>query len=215
MIRSRCCSVSDFFRRRVDAGTAPNRSFALICCWLPLPILRQPSPRLGNVTTPLDVRGRLRDLALIGGAATGGLPVPWRQTRRCLCVLRRRYQVQGTAPVLLKRRQFGEQAHPYGHVHRQHRAPPRHGWRTEGQGSARDGADGIHYAKQWRLDHFRRTKLYARWSKLIAPATPVVKEGRNISGDAQTACPNPPADLFVACQRQFLRLQRPFPQIAS
>src|SRR5438105_12183402 len=47
-----------------------------------------------------------------------------------------------TAPVLLERRQFGERAHPYRHVHRQHRAAPRHGWRTAGQGSGRDGAGG-------------------------------------------------------------------------
>jgi thiamine pyrophosphate-dependent acetolactate synthase large subunit-like protein len=34
------------------------------------------------------------------------------QTRRCLRVLRVRYQGRGTAPVLLERRQFGERAHP-------------------------------------------------------------------------------------------------------
>src|SRR5271155_5682253 len=34
---------------------------------------------------------------------------------------------------------------------------PRHGWRTAGQGSGRDGAGGIHHAKQWRLDHVRQT----------------------------------------------------------
>jgi hypothetical protein len=27
------------------------------------------------------------------------------------------------------------------------------GWRTAGQGSGRDGAGGLHHAKQWRLDH--------------------------------------------------------------
>jgi hypothetical protein len=79
-----------------------------------------------------------------------------RQTRRCLRVLRRRYQGRGTAPVLLERRQFGDRAHPYGHVHRQHRAAPRHGWRTADQGSGRDRAGGIHHAKQWRLDHVRQ-----------------------------------------------------------
>ena len=78
------------------------------------------------------------------------------KTRRCLRVLRGRYQGRGTAPVLFERRQFGERAHPYGHVHRQHRAAPRHGWRTAGQGSGRDGAGGIHHAKQWRLDHVRQ-----------------------------------------------------------
>ena len=38
------------------------------------------------------------------------LPVARRQTRRCLRVLRRRYQGRGTAPVLLERRQSGERA---------------------------------------------------------------------------------------------------------
>jgi hypothetical protein len=42
----------------------------------------------------------------------GGLPVARRQTRRCLRVLRGRYQGRGTRPVLLERRQFGERAHP-------------------------------------------------------------------------------------------------------
>jgi hypothetical protein len=45
----------------------------------------------------------------------------------------------------------------FGHVHRQHRAAPRHGRRTAGQGSGRDGARGLHHAKQWRLDHVRQT----------------------------------------------------------
>jgi hypothetical protein len=79
-----------------------------------------------------------------------------RQTRRCFCVLRGRYQRRGTAPVLFERRQFGERAHPYGHVHRQHRADPRHGWRPAGQGSGRDCAGGLHHSKQWRLDHVRQ-----------------------------------------------------------
>ena len=43
-----------------------------------------------------------------------------------------------------------------GHVPRQHRAAPRHGRRTAGQGSGRDGAGGVHHAKQWRLDHVRQ-----------------------------------------------------------
>jgi len=71
-------------------------------------------------------------------------------------MLRGRYQGRGTAPVLLERRQSGERAHPYGHVHRQHRAAPRQGRRTAGQGSGRDCAGGIHHAKQWRLDHVRQ-----------------------------------------------------------
>jgi hypothetical protein len=33
---------------------------------------------------------------------------------------------------------------------------PRHGWCTAGQGSGRDGAGGIHHAKQRRLDHVRQ-----------------------------------------------------------
>jgi hypothetical protein len=45
---------------------------------------------------------------------------------------------------------------PYRHVHRQHRAAPRHGRRTTGQGSDRDCAGGIHHAKQRRLDHVRQ-----------------------------------------------------------
>jgi hypothetical protein len=51
---------------------------------------------------------------------------------------------------------FGERAHPQGHVHRQHRAAPRHGWRPAGQGSGRDCAGGIHHSKQSRLDHVRQ-----------------------------------------------------------
>jgi hypothetical protein len=53
-------------------------------------------------------------------------------------------------------RQFGERAHPYGHVHRQHRAAPRHGWPTAGPDSGRDCAGGIHHSKQWRLDYVRQ-----------------------------------------------------------
>ena len=85
------------------------------------------------------------------------LPVARRQTRRCVRVLRGRYQGRGTAPAVLERRQSGERAHAHGHVHRLHRAAPRHGWRTAGQGSGRDRAGGIHHAKQWRLDHVRQT----------------------------------------------------------
>jgi hypothetical protein len=43
-------------------------------------------------------------------------------------------------PVLLERRQFGDRALPYGDVHRQYRAAPRHGCHTTGQGSGRDWA---------------------------------------------------------------------------
>jgi hypothetical protein len=46
---------------------------------------------------------------------------------------------------------------PYGHLHRQHRAAPRHGWRTAGQGSGGDSAGGIHHSQQWGLDHVRQT----------------------------------------------------------
>jgi hypothetical protein len=56
----------------------------------------------------------------------------------------------------LRAAQFGERAHPHRHVHRQHRAAPRHGRRPAGQGSGRDRAGGIHHAKQWRLDHVRQ-----------------------------------------------------------
>jgi hypothetical protein len=85
-----------------------------------------------------------------------GLSVARRQTRRCLRVLRGRYQGRGTAPVLLERRQFGERAPARGHVHRQHRTAPRHGRRTAGQASGRDRAGGVHHAQQWRLDHVRQ-----------------------------------------------------------
>ena len=44
-----------------------------------------------------------------------------------------------------------------GHVHRQHRAAPRHRRPPASQGSGRDRAGGIHHAKQWRLDHVRQT----------------------------------------------------------
>ena len=98
----------------------------------------------------------LRRLCTDGAVLSGGLPVARRQTRRCLRVLRRRYQGRGTAPVLLERRQSGDRAPPHGHVHRQHRAAPRHGRRPPGQGSGRDRAGGIHHAKQRRLDHVRQ-----------------------------------------------------------
>jgi hypothetical protein len=49
----------------------------------------------------------LRRLCTDGAVLPGGLPVAGRQTRRCLRVLRRRYQGRGTAPVLLERRQSG------------------------------------------------------------------------------------------------------------
>ena len=43
-----------------------------------------------------------------------------------------------------------------GNGRTQHRAAPRHGWRTAGQDSGRDCAGGIHHSKQWRLDHVRQ-----------------------------------------------------------
>ena len=92
------------------------------------------------------------DGAVLPGGPSGGTAsnaaMPPRSTPR--------YQGRGTAPVLLERRQFGERAHPYGHVHRQHRAAPRHGRRPAGHGSGRDCAGGIHHAKQRRLDHVRQ-----------------------------------------------------------
>jgi hypothetical protein len=114
------------------------------------------APVKGAAAPPSAKRRKITQTRTHGAVLPGGLPVARRQTRRCLRVLRGRYQGRGTAPVLLERRQFGERAHPYGHVHRQHRAAPRHGWRTPGQGSGRDGAGGIHHAKQWRLDHVRQ-----------------------------------------------------------
>jgi hypothetical protein len=62
----------------------------------------------------------------------------------------------GYAQFFLERRQSGDRALPYGHVHRQHRAAPRHGRPPPGHGSGRDCAGGIHHAKQWRLDHVRQ-----------------------------------------------------------
>jgi hypothetical protein len=59
-------------------------------------------------------------------------------------------------PAKAKRRQSGDRALPYGHVHRQHRAAPRHRRRTPGQGSGRDGGGGLHDAQQRRLDHVRQ-----------------------------------------------------------
>jgi hypothetical protein len=66
-------------------------------------------------------------------------------------------RVEGPHPFSSSGSNFGERAHPYGHVHRQHRAAPRHGRRTAGPGSGRDRAGGIHHSKQWRLDHVRQT----------------------------------------------------------
>jgi hypothetical protein len=53
------------------------------------------------------------------------------------------FRVEGPHPVLLERRQFGERAHPYGHVHRQHRAAPRNGRRTPGHSAGSDCAGGL------------------------------------------------------------------------
>ena len=86
-----------------------------------------------------------------------GLPVARRQTRRCLRVLRGRYQGRGTAPAVLERRESRERAHPYGHVHRLHRAAPRHGRRSAGHSSSGDRVGGIHHAKQRGVDHVRQT----------------------------------------------------------
>jgi hypothetical protein len=99
----------------------------------------------------------LRRLCTDGAVLSGGLPVTLRQTRRCLRVLRRRHPGLGTAPVLLERRQSRDRALPHGHVHRQHRVAPRHGWRPAGQGSGRDCTGGIHHAQQRRLAHARQT----------------------------------------------------------
>ena len=66
-------------------------------------------------------------------------------------------RVEGPHPFCSSGRQFRERAHPHGHVHRQHRAAPRHGWRTAGRGSGRDCAGSIHHSKQWRVDHVWQT----------------------------------------------------------
>jgi hypothetical protein len=47
-------------------------------------------------------------------------------------------KVEGTAPVLLERRQSEDRTPAHGHVHRQHRAAARHGGRPAGRGSGRD-----------------------------------------------------------------------------
>ena len=100
----------------------------------------------------------VRRLCTHDAVLPGGVPVARRQTRRCVRVLRGRYQGRGTAPALLQRRQSGERADADGHVHRLHRATPRHGWGTAGQGSGGDRAGGIHHAKQWGVDHVRETR---------------------------------------------------------
>jgi len=91
-------------------------------------------------------------------ALPGGLPVARRQTRRRLRVLQGRHQGRGAAPVLFERRQSRDRPPPHGHVHRLHRAAPRHRRHPAGQGSGRDSAGGIHHAKQWRLDHVRQRR---------------------------------------------------------
>ena len=65
-------------------------------------------------------------------------------------------RVEGPHPFCFERRQSGDRALPHRHVHRQHRAAPRHRRRPPGQGAGRDRAGGIHHAKQWRLDHVRQ-----------------------------------------------------------
>ena len=65
-------------------------------------------------------------------------------------------RVEGPHPFCSSGGNLGERAHPHGHVHRQHRATPRHGRRPAGRGSGSDGAGGLHHAKQRRLDHVRQ-----------------------------------------------------------
>ncbi len=101
-----------------------------------------------------------------------GVPVAWREARRGLRVLRRRYQRRGPASLLLQRRQSGERAHPHRHVHRQHRAAPRHRGPAAGQGPGRDRAGGVHHPQQRRLDHVREVpQLTARKRPILAEAT--------------------------------------------
>ena len=107
----------------------------------------------------------VRRLCPHGAVLPGGVPVARRQTRRCLRVLRGRYQGRGTAPVVLERRQSGERADADGDVHRLHRATARHGRRSAGHGSGRDGAGGIHHAKQRRLDHVREVAELTGWAQ--------------------------------------------------
>src|SRR5438132_1169564 len=63
----------------------------------------------GAVLGPKDVdKFNPHDGYSISAVLPGGLPVARRQTRRCLRVLRGRFQGRGATPVLFERRQFGE-----------------------------------------------------------------------------------------------------------
>ena len=97
---------------------------------------------------------------------------------RYLRVLRGRYQGRGAAPVLLERRQSGERAYPYGHVHRQHRAAPRHRRPPPGHGPRRNRAGSLHHAKQRRLDHVRQ----------IPELTAVIREITDSRRSLSAAC---------------------------
>ena len=55
--------------------------------------------------------------------------------------------VEGPHPFCSSGGNLGAGALPYGHVHRQHRAAPRHSRRAAGQGSGRDRAGSIRHAK--------------------------------------------------------------------
>src|SRR5580692_12845216 len=102
-----------------------------------------------------------------------------------------------TAPALLERRQSGARAHPYGHVHRLHRAAPRHGWRTASQGSRRDRAGSIHHTKQWGLDHVWQTpELTAcdtgdHWLAVITPRHVQHYVPRNTTSASTAFTPRP------------------------
>ncbi len=65
-------------------------------------------------------------------------------------------RVEGPHPFCSSGGNLGTGRLPHRHVHRQHRAAPRHRRRTPGQGSGRDRAGGLHHAQQWRLDHVRQ-----------------------------------------------------------
>jgi hypothetical protein len=79
-----------------------------------------------------------------------------RQTRRCLRVLRRRYQGGGPHPFCSSGGNLGNGRTRTAMYTDSIEQAPRHGGRTAGQGSGRERASGIYHSKQWRLDHVRQ-----------------------------------------------------------
>jgi hypothetical protein len=65
-------------------------------------------------------------------------------------------RVEGPHPFSSSGRNLGNGRTRTAMYIEQHRAAPRHGRRPAGQGSGRDGARGLHHAKQRGLDHVRQ-----------------------------------------------------------